>query len=101
MLEIGDVRYLYTFFGQTAKPHLTEICIQTSDKAARSFGGREGQKAQESERSWTGALHAAVINQLRKSSLTPSQSLNLRNRVIGRVFHAPASSNSGVAALSG
>ena len=49
------------------------ICIQASDKADWSLGGVTGEKARETERSRTGAAHAAVSTQLRKSSLTPSQ----------------------------
>ena len=67
------VRYLYTLFGQAASGHLAEICIQTSDKADWSLEARRVTKVQESERSRTGAAHAAVSNQLRKSSLHPAK----------------------------
>jgi hypothetical protein len=43
LLEISDVRYLYTFFGQGANRDVTEICIQTSDKTDRPWR-RDGSK---------------------------------------------------------
>ena len=52
---------------------VSEICIQTSDKADWSLEVRRVKKAQETERFRTGAAQAAVSNQFRKSSLPPSQ----------------------------
>jgi hypothetical protein len=44
LLQIRRVRYLYTLFGQAASGDLTEICIQTSDKADRFLEARRPKR---------------------------------------------------------
>ena len=53
--------------------YLTEICIQTSDGPDWSLEARPVKNAQEPSGPEPAQGHAAVSNQLRKSSLTPSQ----------------------------
>lgn len=55
---------------------VSEMCIQTSDSEADVVAGSSPGKPRETRRSDIGAGHTARINQLRKSSLTPSQVRN-------------------------